>query len=78
MALYFFDTIDDGALIEDEIGLELADIRAVKEQAAISLAELAHDVLPGSTRREMSVEARDERQLVLRAQMNFEAVVLTA
>lgn len=78
MARYYFDTLDNGDFIQDDIGIELADMKAVKEQAAISLAELAHDVLPGSTRREMSVEARDEGQVVLRAYLNFEAVTLAS
>lgn len=45
---YFFDTRDNGTFIEDDVGVELADLEAVKTQAALSLAELARDVLPGS------------------------------
>lgn len=76
MAIYFFDTLDNGEFSRDDIGLELSDLEAVREQAAMSLVELAHDVLPGTTRREMSVEARDERRLILRAHLNF-AVTLS-
>ena len=76
VARYFFDTRDDGSFVQDENGLDLADLEAVKAQAALALAEMARDVLPGSTKRELSVEVRDERQPILRAVMTFEVVVL--
>ena len=76
MPLYFFDTRDNDSFIEDEVGLELPDLQAVKDQAALSLAELARDVLPGSIKRTLTVEVRDERQPVLRANLIFEALVL--
>ena len=73
---YFFDTRDNGTFIEDDVGVELADLDAVKTQAALSLAELAHDVLPGSIKRMLSVEVRDAFQPILRDVLTFEAVVL--
>jgi hypothetical protein len=73
---YFFDTLDDGTFIKDDIGIEFADLDAVKTQAAVSLAELARDVLPGSARRVLSVEVRDGSQPILRCVMTFEAIVL--
>ena len=73
---YFFDTRDNGAFIEDELGIELASLDAVKAQAALSLAELARDVLPGSIRRVLSVEVRDAIQPILRDVLTFEAIVL--
>lgn len=76
MALYFFDTRDNDAFIEDDLGLELPGLEEVKVQAALSLAELARDVLPGSLKRTLTVEVRDERQPVLRATLIFEAIVL--
>jgi hypothetical protein len=51
MALYFFDTRDDGEVIIDDEGLEFPDLATVKIQAAKTLAEMAVDVLPGSDRR---------------------------
>ena len=74
--LYFFDTRDNDTFIEDDVGLELPGLEAVKSQAALSLAELARDVLPGSFRRDLAVEVRDERQPVLQAKLKFEAIVL--
>ena len=76
MARYFFDARDNNDFIEDDIGLELPDLEAVKVEAARSLAEIAKDVLPSSLKRELVVEARDERQPVLRAVLTFEAIIL--
>jgi hypothetical protein len=78
MALYFFDTRDNEIFMEDDIGLELPDIEAVKAEAASSLAELARDVLPGSLKRELAVEVRDHDGPVLDALMKFEAIILRA
>lgn len=76
MPLYFFDTRDNDIFIEDDVGVELPDLEAVKATAAVSLAELARDVLPGSVKRELAVEVRDARQPVLRALLTFEALIL--
>ena len=76
MPLYFFDTRDGDEFIRDDVGEELRDLEAAKEVAAISLAELARDVLPGSIRRVLKVEVRDERQPVMEACLSFEALLL--
>lgn len=76
MLLYFFDTRDNDRFVEDEVGLEFPDLETVKAQAAMSLAELAREVLPGSSRRVLSVEVRDERQPILRASLIFESLLL--
>lgn len=76
MPRYFFDTRDNETFIEDDEGLELDGLEAVKRQAAKFLADLARDVLPGSLKRVLAVEVRDERQPVLRAMLTFEAVIL--
>jgi uncharacterized protein DUF6894 len=74
--LYFFDTRDNGAFIEDDVGTELEDLDAVKALAALSLAELAKDVLPGSIKRVLSVEVRDTIRPILRDVLTFEAILL--
>jgi hypothetical protein len=74
--LYFFDTRDNGTFIEDDVGIDCADLEAVKAQAALSLAELAHDVLPGSIKRVLCVEVRNAIRPVLRDVLTFEAIVL--
>jgi hypothetical protein len=77
VALYFFDTRDNDAVVADDVGLELPHIDAVKVQAAKSLAELALDVLPGSLRRSLRVDVRDaEGQPVLITELIFEARIL--
>ena len=74
--LYFFDTRDNGTFIEDDVGIECADLEAVRTQAALSLAELARDVLPGSIKRVLSVEVRDATQRIRRDVLTFEAILL--
>ena len=76
MTRYFFDTRDNGTFIEDDVGLELSGLDAAKRQAALSLAELARDVLPGSIKRVLSVEVRNAIQPILRDVLTFEAVIL--
>lgn len=76
MALYFFDTYDDETVIKDDVGLECADLQIVRDTAAISLAELARDVLPGSFRRVLAVRVHDGQQPVLEATLTFEAILL--
>ncbi|HET9395624.1 MAG TPA: hypothetical protein VFO36_06170 [Nitrospiraceae bacterium] len=76
MALYFFDTRDNDDFLEDDVGLELSDLEAVKVEAARALAELARDVIPGSLKRNLAVEVRDELGPILKALMSFEAIIL--
>jgi hypothetical protein len=75
---YFFDTRDNGTFIEDEVGHELKDLEAVKALAALSLAELARDVLPGSIKRVLAVEVRNAIRPILRDVLTFEAIVLAS
>jgi hypothetical protein len=73
---YFFDTSDNGTFIEDDVGVECANMEAVKTEAAMSLAELARDVLPGSIKRVLSVEVRSASHAILKDVLTFESVVL--
>ena len=59
MARYFFDWRDNEAFEEDDEGMELPDLEAVKAEASRSLLERAHDILPGQDRRSLSIEVRD-------------------
>lgn len=76
--LYFFDTRDNGTFVEDDVGIDCADLDSVKREAALSLAELARDVLPGSIERVLSVEVHDAARPVLKDVLTFEAIVLAA
>jgi hypothetical protein len=73
---YFFDTRDNGTFIEDDVGVDCADLDAVKALAALSLTELAREVLPGSIKRVLSVEVRDGIQPILQDVLTFEAVAI--
>jgi hypothetical protein len=76
VARYFFDTHDDDKIIEDDIGTECGDLDAVKAIAALSLAELARDVLPSSIKRHLAVKVHDGPNPVLESHLIFEAIIL--
>ena len=77
MSRYFFDSRDGDHVIRDDDGIELDGIEAARDEAALALRDLAKDALPGSTRREVAIEVRDEsgRQLI-RASLWVEVQVL--
>ena len=77
MAWYFFDTRDDDVIIPDDVGYDCSNLEAVKVEATKSLAELARDVLPGSLRRRLGVDVRDDdHRPVMIVELIFEARVL--
>jgi hypothetical protein len=76
MARYFFDTYDEDTVATDEIGSEFDNLEAVRDEAALALAELARDVFPGSVRRRLAVKVHDGQQPVLEATLTFEAIIL--
>src|SRR5262249_4727617 len=45
MARYYFDLLDDDGIFIDEEGLELSSLRAVRAEAAKSLADMARDAV---------------------------------
>jgi hypothetical protein len=77
MAWYFFDSRDDGEVIIDDVGVEVSGLPAVKVLAAKGLAELALDVLPGSSQRCLGIDVRDrDSNPVLTTELTFQARVL--
>lgn len=60
MAHYFFDWRDNGSLDLDEEGVTLPDLAAAKTEAYRSLLERAREISPGTERRSLSIEIRDE------------------
>ena len=75
---YFFET-RDGELVRDEIGIVLEGFAAARDEATRGLADFARDALPGSVRRELAVEVRDEADLqVLTASLWFEVAGVMA
>jgi hypothetical protein len=77
MPHFYFDSRDNGTFIEDDIGLMYPSIETARDEASRTLAEMAREVLPGSMRRELAIEVRDERKLaLLRTSLVFEAIQL--
>jgi hypothetical protein len=74
VALYFFHTRDNDTYLQDDVGLEFETLAEARDQSAISLAEMARDVLPGSIRRVLSVEVAEGPDPVLIATLAFEAI----
>jgi hypothetical protein len=74
---YYFDSRDGDRFVQDDVGLEFPNIETARDQATAAPADLARDVLPGSLRRELAIEVRDEaREPLLRTILVFEAVRL--
>ena len=62
MPHYYFDTQDGDEDFRDELGLDLEDDQAARDEAARGLAEMAKDYLPGSgLQRNMTIWVRDDR-----------------
>ena len=77
MPRFYFDSRDGDSFIFDEDGLTFPDIETARDQATAALADMARDVLPGSLRRELTIEVRDEnKEALLRTSLVFEAVRL--
>jgi hypothetical protein len=77
MPRYYFDSRDGDLFIQDEEGIELDGIEAVRDEATLGLADLARDALPKSVRRELAIEARDQSgRKLLKASLWFEVQLL--
>ena len=77
MHRYYFDMRDENGLAVDQEGMELRDIGAVQEEAALSLADMARDEVrkPSSARNpnhRMAIEVRDDNGPVLQVKFTFE------
>jgi hypothetical protein len=74
MAHYYFDSDDGETFLRDEVGLTFTNVQAAATEAARALAELAREVIPGQTRRELFISVRDKHdQRLLRSVFIFEA-----
>jgi hypothetical protein len=73
---YYFDVHDGDTFIADDEGAELADFESAQTDAARLLGELVLNALPGSQRRVLLVEVRDEHQPVMETRLTFEAVLV--
>lgn len=60
MARYFFD-IHDGTMIIDDVGVECADLVAMRREAKMALPEMARQILPDNDdRHTIRVLVRDD------------------
>ena len=73
MARYYFDLRDSEGLAVDEEGVELQDIQAAGEEAALSLADAARDGLHRSdgSLNQLSVEVRTDAGAFMRVSFSF-------
>ncbi len=73
MGRYYFDLRDSEGLAVDEEGLELHDIQAAGEEAALSLADAARDGLRRSdgSLNQLSVEVRTDVGPFMRVSFSF-------
>lgn len=73
MGRYYFDLRDSEGLAVDEEGLELQDIQAAGEEAALSLADAARDGLRRSdgSLNQLSVEVRTDEGPYMRVSFSF-------
>lgn len=72
MPRYFFD-VYDGAVSQDDEGIELPDDEAAKKEATRAVTELAREILAGSEpRKTIHVTVRDEgHHLLFEARIDF-------
>jgi hypothetical protein len=61
MTRYYFDVRDNDRLFPDDQGMELESLDDAVAEAETVVAEMAKDVLPGSLRRNLVVEVREEQ-----------------
>ncbi len=47
MPVYYFDTDDGTTRFRDEVGIELADEQAARDEGSRGLAEMAREFIPG-------------------------------
>jgi hypothetical protein len=73
MPHYFFDTDDGATQFRDELGLELSDDQAARDEASRALAELALEYVPGGApQKNLTMWVRDERgEPLLQLSMSF-------
>ena len=69
MPRYYFDVRDDSRVITDDEGVELADEEAATHAAAQALGEMARDVPRGTVQRDLSIEVRNQKGVLLVARL---------
>jgi hypothetical protein len=79
MARYFFDWRDNGTFVEDDVGVDYADLDMVKTEASMALSDAVRDLVPSGARRVMVIEVRDgSSNPILRALLVLELQVVAS
>lgn len=60
MPRYFFDTDDGSIHFRDDVGVELANDLAARDQASVAMGEIAKEQLPGARRKDVTMWVRGE------------------
>ena len=77
MPRYYVDTSDGETFVLDDIGLEVADLEAVKNAAVDVLPDMARDKLPDGDRRLFLAVVRDAQgRTVLQASLALNVTLL--
>lgn len=72
MPRYYFDAHDGDRFIRDDTGVDLPGIEAAKDEASKVLPEIAREKMPDGSRRDFTIEVRDETgRPVIRAGLSF-------
>lgn len=61
MPRFFFDTVDTGHPLPDDVGVELSDRESARSAAISALIDLARDELPDGDHREFVMTIREEQ-----------------
>ena len=74
MVRCYFDLRDSEGLSVDEEGLELQDLEAIEDEAALSLADATRDGLrgPAGSVTQMIIEVRTDAGLFMRVKFAFD------
>ena len=79
MARYFFDWRENGTFVEDDVGVDCADLDMVKAEASMALIDAVRDLVSSVARRVMVIEVRDgSSNPILRARLVLEMQVVSS
>jgi len=77
--VFFFDTDDGQTTFRDDVGTELPDQEAARDEASHALAELAKEYLPGGApQKNITMWVRDQNgEAVMQLALSFAVKALT-
>ena len=75
MPRFYFDIRDGAKLNTDEEGIDLPDLPAAKSEATHSLADLTRDIRPDGHDTDVSIEVRQNGEILFRAGLHLDSNV---